>query len=201
MRKKILTKTISGIALLLSAGPSFAHHPMGGATPATFMEGLLSGIGHPLIGFDHLAFILVAGLLIASMRLPVATGLAFVAGSSLGVLLCVAGSPVPMAETAVALSVLLAGALLASGRSINGLALGAGFALFGVFHGYAFGEAVVGAERTPIAAYLFGLALIQFGIIFTVTLVLRLLGDAAARGLARGAGVAASLAGVVFLAT
>jgi urease accessory protein len=201
MHKKILTKTIAGIALVLSAGPSLAHHPMGGATPSNFMDGLLSGIGHPVIGFDHLAFIIVAGLLIASMRLPVATGLAFVAGSSLGVLLCVGGAPVPMAETGVAISVLLAGALLASGSPISGLALGGGFALFGVFHGYAFGETVVGAERTPIAAYLLGLALIQFGIIYTVMLVLRLLGDVSSRPLARGAGVLASLAGVVFLAT
>jgi hypothetical protein len=46
-----------------------------------------------------------------------------------------------------------------------------------------------------------GLALIQFGIIYTVTIVLRLLGDVSSRPLVRGAGVLASLAGLVFLAT
>jgi len=38
----------------------------------------------------------------------------------------------------------------------------------GVFHGYAYGEAVVGAEPTPIFAYLVGLALVQAAIAVAV---------------------------------
>ena len=35
--------------------PAFAHHLMGGRTPATFGEGILSGLDHPIIGLDHFA--------------------------------------------------------------------------------------------------------------------------------------------------
>jgi len=34
----------------------------------------------------------------------------------------------------------------------------------GVFHGYAYGESIVGAEMTPLWAYLLGLALVQLAI-------------------------------------
>src|SRR5438270_774512 len=35
---------------LLSTTCAHAHHLMGGKTPSTFADGLLSGLGHPLIG-------------------------------------------------------------------------------------------------------------------------------------------------------
>src|SRR5262244_1869797 len=47
--------TLAGALLL--ADPAFAHHLMGGRMPSTFVEGLLSGLGHPVIGIDHLAFL------------------------------------------------------------------------------------------------------------------------------------------------
>lgn len=52
--------------LLVVFAPVFAHHPMGGMTPQTFSQGLLSGLGHPIIGLDHFAF-LVAAMLLASV--------------------------------------------------------------------------------------------------------------------------------------
>ena len=51
---------------LTSAGTAFAHHPLGGMIPQNFMQGFLSGIGHPVIGFDHLAFVVAVGLIAAS---------------------------------------------------------------------------------------------------------------------------------------
>ena len=41
---------------------------MDGALPPTFMEGLLSGLGHPLIGVDHAAFIVATGFLLALLK-------------------------------------------------------------------------------------------------------------------------------------
>jgi urease accessory protein len=53
----------------------------------------------------------------------------------------------------------------------------AGWLLFtviaGLFHGYAFGETVVGAERTVIGAYLIGLAVIMAAIATVAMLVSR----------------------------
>ena len=50
-------------ASLLS--PAHAHHPfgMGDSTNLTALQGLLSGIGHPLLGPDHLLFLLAIALI------------------------------------------------------------------------------------------------------------------------------------------
>ena len=45
---------LAAIAAFAVTTPAQAHHPMGGATPGNWMEGLLSGWGHPIIGADHL---------------------------------------------------------------------------------------------------------------------------------------------------
>ena len=55
---RIMIKTgFAGLAaicmLLLSATFALAHHPMGGALPQTLWHGLLSGIGHPVIGIGE----------------------------------------------------------------------------------------------------------------------------------------------------
>lgn len=55
------------LGTMLLAGPAWAHHAMGGEVPGTFAEGLLSGLAHPVIGLDHLAFILAVGLIAASL--------------------------------------------------------------------------------------------------------------------------------------
>jgi len=50
------------------AEPAWAHHVMGGKLPQTFLQGLLSGFGHPVIGIDHLAAIVGVGILAALER-------------------------------------------------------------------------------------------------------------------------------------
>jgi urease accessory protein len=47
-RLRYLIPAITG--LILTAGSASAHHMMGGRTPSTFVEGFLSGLGHPVIG-------------------------------------------------------------------------------------------------------------------------------------------------------
>jgi len=42
----------------LDAAPAFAHHPLAGMSLQTFAHGILSGVGHPLLGFDHLFFVM-----------------------------------------------------------------------------------------------------------------------------------------------
>ena len=54
--KRLSKALVIGFLTVLSASPAAAHHPMGGTPPSTFVEGLLSGFGHPVIGPDHLAF-------------------------------------------------------------------------------------------------------------------------------------------------
>jgi urease accessory protein len=185
--------------LLFTATQALSHHPMGGAAPATFMQGLLSGLGHPVIGFDHLAFILAVGFVTATTKLPLAVPLSFVAASALGVLVCTAGWALPFVESLVALSVLLAGVLLLWGGTMGGVTVALPLALFGLFHGYAFGEAVLGAEATPVIAYLAGLAIIQSLMIYGLVFTLRAAGVLAGSVASRLAGAGASLAGAALL--
>ena len=56
-----------GCPAILAAGfflgtESASAHIMDGKTPSTFAEGLLSGVGHPIIGADYLAFLLALGI-------------------------------------------------------------------------------------------------------------------------------------------
>ena len=155
---------LAGLPFVLAAAPAFAHHPMGGAAPATFAQGLLSGVGHPVIGLDHFAFLVALGLAAAFMRNVWAPPLAAVAGMAAGCLLAVGSVALPVVEPVVALSVLLLGGMVLLGRSLPAPAAAALFAAAGLFHGAAYGEAVIGAEPTPVAAYLIGLAAVQMAI-------------------------------------
>lgn len=154
----------AAIALAASVTPAFAHHPMGGMTPANFYQGLLSGLGHPVIGIDHLAAVIGVGIiaaLIARGPLPVLGWMLAMVG---GVAFHVMSLNVPQTELYVALGTLAIGLVILSRLSIGaGLAV-ALFAAAGFVHGYALGESIVGAEATPLAAYFAGLLIVQTAI-------------------------------------
>ena len=68
----------------------------------------------------------------------------------------------PVPELVIAFSVISAGLLAMLRKELPTLLLGLGVAGFGLFHGYAYGESIIGAETSPIVAYLIGLSLIQY---------------------------------------
>ena len=55
--------TIATVSTVGLQAPAWAHHAMDMALPQTFSQGLLSGLGHPVIGIDHLAAIVGVGML------------------------------------------------------------------------------------------------------------------------------------------
>jgi urease accessory protein len=181
------------LALLLAATHGAqAHHVMGGGKPASLAEGLLSGLGHPVIGIDHLAFVIAVGLVAGMAGLSVLLPALFVAASAAGVALHVAGVALPNAELVVAASVLLVGALIAmdakaAGRHWLWAAL---FAAAGLFHGYAYGESIYGAESTPLSGYLAGLVIVQAAIATGVALLVRQGGAGGLRTRLAGAAIA-----------
>jgi urease accessory protein len=179
MRFAIRAAALAIVGVLIAAAPAEAHHVMGGRTPSTVMEGLLSGLGHPVIGIDHLAFLVAMGIAAGAAGLNLALPALFIAISAIGVALHVRGIALPGAEVVVAASVLAAGAILALGRSVQTGAWAALFAIAGLFHGYAFGESIFGAEASPLAAYLIGLVAVQGALVTGIA------------WLARGSGVAA----------
>jgi urease accessory protein len=160
-------------ALLSTAAPASAHHVMGGGLPSTFSQGLLSGLGHPVIGPDHLAFLIAVGIAVGVGGLNLVLPVLFVAASAIGVVLHVNGLNLPAAELIVASSVVLVGLLIARGREIPIAAWAALFGLAGLAHGYAYGESIYGAEPTPLGAYLLGLVVIQSAIAVGVAFLWR----------------------------
>ncbi len=193
---------VAATALALLPRIAWAHHFMGGGLPQTFVQGLLSGLGHPVIGLDHAAFIVAAGFFLATVEGGMWGVLALVVGALLGAALHLAGFGLPGAEVGIALSVILIGGLVMARRRVAPSWLAVGLALAGLLHGYAYAESIFGAEAAPLAAYLIGFSLVQLGIAAAALLFHRRLiasREAWARLVCSGVGAAVGTIGAVFL--
>ncbi len=149
------------LAVLVWQAPACAHHAMDGEMPQTFLQGLLSGLGHPIIGLDHLAAIVGVGALVGIARRGVGSVMVFSAAMMAGVALHLGKVDLPGGELLVGLATLTIGALLILRVAISPALAALLFAVAGLVHGHALGESIVGAEPTPIAAYLVGLFVTQ----------------------------------------
>lgn len=198
------TTALAIIGGILAPPLALAHHPMGGQTPETFTQGLLSGFGHPIIGADHFAFLVVAALLSFTLggRARLLVPVAFVGATVAGTLYHLGAADLPLAETVIALSVLLGGVAVLLKGSASALALAALFGIAGVFHGYAYGESIIGAEASPMLSYLVGFSIIQYAIIVAGMKILDMIAARSEElhGLAvRLGGFSAAAVGAVFL--
>lgn len=154
--------------LTLAATPALAHHPLNGAPMETFAHGVLSGVGHPILGFDHLFFVAAMGIAAVFTGARVASTGAYIAAMLIGCGLMYAGLGLPLAEVVIALSLLVVGGIVLSGRALGPTAAMALFAGFGLFHGSAFGGSIAGQEGgvggAVLLGYLLGLGVIQMAI-------------------------------------
>ncbi len=192
------------VLLPLHTMSAHAHHPTGGLMPTSFLHGFLSGIGHPVLGADHFAFVVGIGLLAAIGGFGLALPALFVVAMVTGLGVHLAGIDVPYAGVLLSLSVLGIGLAVVRGSEHRMPRLVAGlFAVAGMLHGYAFAETVVGAEPTPVIAYIVGLAAIQMTIAAVAWQASRVSPDAKpmmSRAHVRVMGFAIAAIGVVFLA-
>jgi urease accessory protein len=139
---------------LLAQAPAQAHHliELTGLQPSP-VNGLLSGLAHPVIGPDHLLFLLALSLLGLQQRSRwilalLAVGLA---GSAVGLVL----PGLPLAEVLVAATLaLVAGVLLGWLPSLLVVPAMA-------IHGYVLSDAVLGWSTMPVFSYLAGLLISQ----------------------------------------
>ena len=65
--RSIVILTCTSLIFFTTIKSAMAHHPIGGRTSANFWEGLLSRMGHPIIGIDRLAFVVAVGLIAATI--------------------------------------------------------------------------------------------------------------------------------------
>ena len=141
LRKLPLIGAILIVWSLISA-PAFAHHPLDGRLPANFFEGIMSGFGHPILGLDHLAFVVAIGLIAFGLTQGFLVPIAFVLATAIGSWIHLVAIDLPIPELIIAASVVLSGIfLLVKGRNqegINYTRLVAAFVGFAaLFHGFA----------------------------------------------------------------
>jgi urease accessory protein len=162
MVRQVIDTLFRAAALFAAtASLALAHHAMDYAMPASALEGLLSGLGHPVIGVDHLLFMLGAGVLAARWQRGWILPLLFVMTSLSAAGLRAAGASFELGEIWIAVTLIALGAILLAARNPRWVEAAALFIASGALHGYALAEAIVGAETTPLSAYFAGLAMIQ----------------------------------------
>jgi urease accessory protein len=191
VRLQLTMPAVALLAVLLS-GSAEAH--TGGA-----VGGFLSGVAHPLFGYDHLLAMLAVGIWGAQMggravwTLPVTFPLIMAVGGVLGM----AGVPIPSVELGIALSVLVLGLAIAfAWRPFEPVALLI-VAAFAIFHGYAHGIELPTAAD-PIA-YSIGFVAATGGIHVAGIAIGLLLGRLYEGRVSRGLGGAIAAGGLYFL--
>lgn len=162
------SRAFLALAILAVSPAVFAHHPLGDMAMSTFGHGLLSGIGHPVLGFDHLFFVVAVGLAAAFTGRAYVAPAGYIGAMLIGCVLTASGITVPGIEVAIVASLVLLGYLVLSGRALAFAPAIALFALAGLFHGAAFGGAMASAEAGAatqvLAGYLIGLGVVQYAI-------------------------------------
>lgn len=155
---KMFIRFGSAAVLAALATPAFAHT---GTEP--HMHGFAAGLAHPLGGLDHLLAMIAVGIwssLAAGRRVWIVPAV-FVAAMLAGAGLAQAGVALPAVETAIAMSVVVLGTLIAAGVSLPVGAGAALIALFAVFHGYAHGSEATGTVAGYMAGFAFTTAILH----------------------------------------
>lgn len=130
----------------LMAAPALAHTEVGIA------GGFLSGLAHPILGWDHVVAMVAVGLWGAVLGppavwiLPIVFPLVMAFGAALGIF----GVDLPLVETGIALSGVVLGLMVLFLLRAPLAAAAALVALFAVFHGFAHGVELPDAAN-PIA--------------------------------------------------
>ncbi|MEP3563967.1 MAG: HupE/UreJ family protein [Marinobacter sp.] len=157
-----MTKLLMSVGLMLIAGAAAAHPGHGVHTHSDFLSGLL----HPMLGIDHLLAMAAIGFWSIRQSTAMKNGapLFVVGGMILGAVLAWSGLNLSGVETGIAMSVLLAGVLIATMAKLPTVVGGTLVTLFMITHGYAHGaEMTAGAS---LFSYLAGFVVATLAITF-----------------------------------
>lgn len=186
------------LPLLLAPSMALAH-----SGPAGHTHGFAQGFLHPLGGLDHVLAMVAVGLLAAHLggRALLLVPASFVSLMALGGALGFAGIALPYTELAIALSVVVLGALVALRANLSlslASAIAGGFA---IFHGYAHGaELPAGTSSLSYAAgFLIATALLHLAGIALGLGFAKLFASKLGQHIVQASGGAMALAGVVLL--
>lgn len=135
----MIRRLTGGLAATLALLPMAAMAHTGAGAHIDAMHGFL----HPLTGLDHILAMVAVGVFAAQLggrslwAVPAAFVLAMLAGGTLGYF----GTPLPMVEQGIALSVIVMGLAVALGVKLPPAPAMALVAAFALFHGHAHGAA------------------------------------------------------------
>ncbi len=132
--KRMIHMFLGTTVMVLIPGIAGAHGNAGDS-------GFVSGLNHPVFGFDHLLAMVTVGFLSAQMggRAIWTVPATFVTVMSVGGILGMKGIALPMVELWIAFSVLALGSALAAARKLP-VSVAMGFVgFFALFHGHAHG--------------------------------------------------------------
>jgi len=157
---KTITRLLMATGLMVTATAASAHAGHDAGT------GFTSGLLHPMLGLDHLLAMAAIGFwsVRQSATLKNSTPLFVIGGMVVGAGIAWGGLSLPGVETGIALSVLLAGILIATMAKLPTAVGGSLVAAFMVFHGFAHGaEMPAGAA---LVAYLAGFSIATLALTF-----------------------------------
>ena len=135
---------------LFTSSRALAHHPWeSNLTEFSFLNGIVSGLAHPMIGVDHLLFLLAIGLVgrISLLKWLPSLLLLGLGGS----LLSQINPYMNGAELVIGISLIIS-AFVSIGRLSPFTMMPLIF-----FHGYVLGQSMFGLETTPLVGYFIGL--------------------------------------------
>lgn len=188
-----LRSAVLSVLFIVAASQVAAH------TGEGINTGFASGFWHPIYGWDHVVAMVAVGLWGAFLGapaiwiLPVVFPLVMALGGALGV----AGVPIPMIETGIALSGVVLGLLIAFAVKAPIWVAAVIVGVFAIFHGHAHGTELPEAAN-PIAyavGFVIATGLLHlFGIVFGT-----LMASEAGKWAVRAGGALIALVGAAFL--
>lgn len=153
--------------ILIVPNLALSHHPLNGSIMQNFNDGFLSGIGHPVLGLDHLMFILGVGFISYFSKKFFNYSFSFITGTFLGMFSLIYGLYLPFYDIIISVALICLGYLLLPKKQYN--YKGLIFSFFGIFHGWAYGSILLDSPSINLkvlSGYSIGLLLTQLSIIF-----------------------------------
>lgn len=193
MNRPATSRILLALAFAAIATPVLAH------TGEGLAGGFMSGLTHPIYGWDHVVAMVAVGLWGAILGapaiwiLPIVFPLVMAVGAALGI----AGIPVPFIEPGIALSGVVLGLAIAAWFRAPLPLAAVLVGIFAIFHGYAHGTELPDAAN-PLA-YAVGFV-IGTGFLHAIGIAFGLLiGSAAGKAAVRAGGGVIALVGAAFL--
>ena len=160
LQNKYLKSFLMAILFAAIPGVAYAHDGTN-----LGLGGFLSGIVHPVLGYDHLLAMLSVGIISAQIggRAIWTVPSTFVTVMAIGGVLGLMNIGLTVTELGIAVSLVILGLVIAAERRIPTLIVMIGVGFFAIFHGYAHGAEMPDTAEPFLYAlgFLVGTALIH----------------------------------------